>query len=86
MTFEQATARLVELARLNDGTVTAAHVEADPDLAADRSTASAAARALNGSTNVFSFEEGDEREWFPFSGLTFSELRSTKTERTPQQR
>ena len=75
MTFEEATARLVALARKNDGTVTATEVEADPDLASDRDLVSAAARALAGGTNVFSSEEEDEtREWFPYSTLTFSEL------------
>ncbi len=74
MTFEEATARLVALARKNDGTVTAAEVEADPELAADRDLVSAAARALAGGTNVFSAEDDDTREWFPYSTLTFSEL------------
>jgi hypothetical protein len=66
--------RLVETARRNGGTLTAAQVESDPDLASDHATTSAAARALGGSTNVFSFDEADDREWFPFSGLVFSEL------------
>jgi hypothetical protein len=74
MTFEEATARLVALARKNDGTVTAAEVEADPELASDRDLVSAAARALAGGTNVFSAEDDDPREWFPYSTLTFSEL------------
>jgi hypothetical protein len=75
MTFEEATARLVALARKNDGTVSAAEVEADPDLSSDRDLVSAAARALAGGTNVFSAEDDDDtREWFPYSTLTFSEL------------
>ena len=74
MTFEEATARLVALARKNEGTVTATEVEADPDLGTDRDLVSAAARALAGGTNVFSAEDDDAREWFPYSTLTFSEL------------
>ncbi len=75
MTYEEATRRLVELARQNGGKVTAAQVEADEDLSSDQATVSAAARALGGGTNVFSYEEeDDERDWFPFAGLVFSEL------------
>ena len=54
MTYEQATARLVALARSSGGTVSAAQVEADDQLAAERELVSAAARALAGGTNVFS--------------------------------
>ena len=74
MTYEEATRRLVDLARRNGGKVTAAQVEADPDLSSDQLTVSAAARALGGGTNVFSYEEDDGRDWFPFAGLVFSEL------------
>jgi hypothetical protein len=75
VTFDQVTSRLVTLAREHGGTVTAAQVEADEQLAGDRDLVSAAARALAGGTNVFPVEdEGDEREWFPYSALTFSEL------------
>ncbi len=66
--------RLIELAKENGGTLTAAQVEADPVLAEDEPTVSAAARALGGSTNVFSSDEPDGRAWFPFSSLLFSEL------------
>jgi hypothetical protein len=77
MTYEDATRRLVELARANGGRVTAAQVEADEELSSDHATVSAAARALGGGTNVFSYdEEDDDRDWFPFSGLVFSELTS----------
>lgn len=78
MTYEEATRRLVELARSSGGKVTAAQVEADPDLAGDQATVSAAARALGGGTNVFSYDEDDGRDWFPFAGLVFSEL-ATRT-------
>jgi hypothetical protein len=74
MTYEEATRRLVELARESGGKVTAAQVESDPDLSTDQATVSAAARALGGGTNVFSYEEDDGRDWFPFAGLVFSEL------------
>jgi hypothetical protein len=75
--YEDAIARLIELARENEGTVAAWQVEADPELAADRDNTSAAARALGGSTNVFSSDEPDGREWFPFSSLLFTELGTT---------
>jgi hypothetical protein len=65
---------LVELAKENGGTVTAAQAEADPELAANEEIASAAARALGGSTNVFSSDDPDERTWFPFSSLLFTEI------------
>lgn len=74
MTYEEATRRLVDLARDSGGKLTAAQVEEDPDLSSDQATVSAAARALGGGTNVFSYEEDDGREWFPFAGLVFSEL------------
>jgi len=73
MTYEEATRRLVEIARESGGKVTAAQVEADPELSTDQATVSAAARALGGGTNVFSYEEEDGRDWFPFAGLVFSE-------------
>jgi hypothetical protein len=74
MTYEEATRRLVDLARESGGKLTAAQVEEDLDLSSDQATVSAAARALGGGTNVFSYEEDDGREWFPFAGLVFSEL------------
>jgi hypothetical protein len=74
MTFDEATRRLVALAQANGGTVTAAQVEADEELAAERDLVCAAARALGGGTNVFSAVDEDGREWFPYSTLTFAEL------------
>jgi hypothetical protein len=73
MTFDETTARLVALARANGGYLTAAQVEADEVLAADRATTSAAAHALAGSTNVFGTSRNDG--WFPYAELHFSELR-----------
>ncbi|MFL5929139.1 MAG: hypothetical protein ACJ77E_19585 [Gaiellaceae bacterium] len=75
LTYDQAVAKLLDLARARGGTLTAAQVEADESLSNERDLVSAAARALAGGTNVFSSEELDGREWFPFSTLTFSELR-----------
>jgi hypothetical protein len=74
MSYDEVAARLVKLAKANGGTVTAAQVEADERLSRDRDLVSAAARALGSGTNVFSAEEDDGREWFPYSSLTFSEL------------
>ena len=74
MNFEQAASRLVAMARQNHGTVTAAQVEADAGLAEDRQLVSAAARALAGGTNVTGRDESDDRNWFPYSTLTFSDL------------
>ena len=72
MTYEEAMARLAVLAKEHNGALTAAQVEADETLSSDHALVSAAARALAGSTNVFSYEEIDDgREWFPFSGLVF---------------
>ena len=75
-TFDELTTRLLTLAQESGGTVTAAQVESDERLASDQLLTSAAARALAGSTNVFSFEEEDGREWFPFSGLTVGQVRA----------
>ena len=76
VTFEEVTARLLLLARQSGGRVTAAQVEGDERLSSDQTLTSAAALALAGSTNVFSFDEADNREWFPFSGLIVNQLRA----------
>ena len=73
-TIDELTARLLSLARESGGTVTAAQVEGDERLSSDQMLTSAAARALAGSTNVFSFDEEDGRDWFPFSGLIVGHL------------
>jgi hypothetical protein len=77
LTYEDAISRLIEMAKENGGTLTAAQVEADPVLTEDELTVSAAARALGGSTNVFSSDEPDGRAWFPFSSLLFTEIEAT---------
>jgi predicted NUDIX family NTP pyrophosphohydrolase len=73
VTYDEAKTRLVEIARQKGGVVTAADVEADPDLAAQREIVSAAAHALAGSTNVFA--SASETGWFPYAELRFTELR-----------
>lgn len=74
LTYDAVTARLLSLAHQNGGKLTAAMVERDERLSRDQTLTSAAARALEGSTNIFSFDEPDEREWFPFSGLIVGQL------------
>jgi hypothetical protein len=75
VTFEHAATRLIQLAQANRGTVTAAQVEADDELAAEQALVSAAARALAGGTNALStMDDEDGRAWFPYSALTFSNL------------
>lgn len=75
MTFEEAAAQLVAMAQRNGGTVTAAQVEADSNLAAERGLVCRAARTLATGTNALGAEEdADTRDWFPYSTLTFSDL------------
>lgn len=74
VTYEQAMTRLVELAAANRGVVLATQVEADGALSQAQDLVSAAARALAGSTNVFSLDERDGREWFPYSRLILGEF------------
>jgi hypothetical protein len=72
--FEAAMQRMVQLAKENQGTITAAQVESDPELAADPSTVSAAALKLAGATNVFTDDDPSRRDWFPYAQIVFSEL------------
>lgn len=74
MTYDEAMAGLTALARAGEGVVVSAQVEEDETLSQDPDLVRAAARALAGSTNVFSADEPDGRKWFPYSSLTFSEL------------
>ncbi|MGH3002699.1 MAG: hypothetical protein ACRDM1_08590 [Gaiellaceae bacterium] len=72
MTFDEATQRLVETARRNGGVLTPELVEGDPEFAAEPRITSAAARALDGSTNVFGNPRTtDDAGWFPFERLEF---------------
>ena len=73
MTYDEAKARLVAVAKQNGGVVTARDVEGDVDLAANRELASAAGHALAGSTNVFAVP--NQAGWFPYAELRFSDLR-----------
>lgn len=74
MEFEQARARLVQLARENGGVLTAELAEQDRLLAAaDQNVVSAAARSLDGTTNVFGTPRTSEG-WFPFEELRFTAL------------
>jgi hypothetical protein len=78
MTFDEASARLVRLARDHGGVVTAAQVERDGELSADSELVSAAARALDGTTNVFGTPRAPgEGGWFPFEELRFTALPSS---------
>jgi hypothetical protein len=75
MTFDEASERLIRLAREHDGVLTAAQVEQDRDLSDDSGVASAAARALDGTTNVFGTPRASEDAgWFPFEELRFTGL------------
>jgi hypothetical protein len=77
VTFDEATDRLLALARDSEGVVTASQVEDDPLLAEDQRLVSAAARMLAGSTNVFGTARASEDEgWFPFEELRFTDLRA----------
>jgi hypothetical protein len=67
MEVEQATRRLLELLEAKGGSLTAADVEADSQLAQDQATVSAAAHALATESDIATREESDGREWFPYS-------------------
>jgi hypothetical protein len=73
MTYEQAQEAMLSLAREHGGLITAADVESDDELAADKPTVSAAARAFAGSTNVFAIPRDDEG-WFPYSEIRITVL------------
>jgi hypothetical protein len=79
MTFDEASERLIVVARDHDGVVTAAQVEQDAELSADRELVSAAARALDGTTNVFGApRQSADGGWFPFEELRFTGLPSSR--------
>lgn len=78
MTFDEASERLIRLAREHGGVVTAAQVERDRELSADSELVSAAARALDGTTNVFGTTRAPADDgWFPFAELRFTGLPSS---------
>jgi hypothetical protein len=72
MTFEEATTRLVQLARSEHGVITADVVEQDSEMASEKLIVSAAAHALAGSTNVFATSGAPG--WFPYQELRFTDL------------
>lgn len=74
MTYEEAQARLVALARRNGGVVRSSDVEADAELAVEWDVVSAAAHALAGSTNVFA-TPGESGDWFPYAEIRITDLR-----------
>jgi hypothetical protein len=77
MTYDQISNRLLALARANGGVLTADQAERDPVLAlADQAVVTAAARALDGSTNIFGSPRTGEG-WFPFDELRFTALSNT---------
>ena len=79
MTFDEATDRLLTMARESGGVVTASQVESDEELSEDQRLVSAAARMLAGSTNVFGTARASEDEgWFPFEELRFTGLRTAE--------
>lgn len=72
MSVDEATRRLLELARAGDGYVRALDVEADMWCDAHQSAVSAAAHALATDAAVIVGEETDTRAWFPYSFMRFS--------------
>ena len=72
MTYDDAVARLIALAKQNGGLVEARQVEGDEELASDQQTVSAAAHALASSTNVFATPREDG--WFPYTEIRFTLL------------
>ena len=73
MTVDEATERLLALLEANGGSVSAALVEADPELARNQEIVSAVAHALATEPNIVTGQEADGRAWFPFSVLSRSE-------------
>jgi hypothetical protein len=74
LSFEATVVRLSRLAAARGGIVAAADVEQDELLARDRGTTSAAARMLEGGTDVVSTPETEPGRWFPYAQLTFTRL------------
>ncbi len=70
MNVEQAKQRILVLLDENGGSLPAAIVEADEELAQNQQTVSAAAHALATESDIIAAEETDAREWFPYSFMT----------------
>jgi hypothetical protein len=65
----QAVTRLLALLDAHGGTLTAAVVEADSELAQDPAAATAAAHLLATESEIITGEETDARKWFPYSSM-----------------
>jgi hypothetical protein len=77
VTYDQVSNRLVALAQVNGGVLTADQAEHDSELASmDPAVVSAAARALDGTTSVFGSPRS-QGGWFPFDELHFTALIKT---------
>jgi hypothetical protein len=74
MNTEQAVARLLALLDAHGGTLTAAVVEADTELAQDRAATTAAAHLLATESGIITGEETDARNWFPYTLMTRVEV------------
>jgi hypothetical protein len=64
---EQAVSRLRALLDAHNGALTAAVVEADPELGQDQASATAAAHLLATESEYITGEQTDTRTWFPYS-------------------
>jgi hypothetical protein len=70
VTVEQAKQRLLVLIEENNGSVAAATIEADEELAENQQVASAAARMLATEPEIVTGDETDDSPgWFPYSVL-----------------
>ncbi len=65
--MDEATRRLLALAREGGGHLTAAAVENDPWCASNQEVVSAATHALATESSVIVAEDSDTRAWFPYS-------------------
>ena len=70
MTVEEATRRLLALLDDNGGSLSAALVEADDQLARNQEIVSAVAHVLATEPDISAGRQTDERSWFPYSFLT----------------
>jgi len=69
MTVEQAKQRLLRLIQENGGMVTAATIEALPELAGNHEVVSAAARMLATDPEIVTGIEAHGAQWFPYEYL-----------------
>jgi hypothetical protein len=72
VTFDEAVEALIALAQAHDGLLTAELVERNRELSAEPDLVAAAARALDGTTNVFGTPRAPGDGWFPFQELRFT--------------